>query len=344
MNHNLSSPWVRRWLLAGVILVILMVVIGGITRLTHSGLSMVEWKPILGVLPPLNHEAWEAAFQKYQHYPEFKELNSTMTLSEFKGIYFWEYLHRLVGRVTGLVFLLPLIYFWKKGWIRPALRRFIWAMLILGLIQGFAGWYMVKSGLVDRPDVSHYRLALHLVLAVSLLTVIFRALLNEIRPLGPWPNSVRRRWLRGIQVVVGIQIIYGAFTAGLDGGIGYNTFPLMNGTWMPPGFGSLSPWWLNLVENAHGIQFIHRTLGWIVLFLIVIQLGLFRRAVNTVLESRLELALLIWVLAQFSLGVMTLVLAVPVSVAVLHQLGAMILWLLLQTREWSLRRDIDSTT
>ena len=335
MISQRENRWVRRWLISGVILIMAMVVIGGVTRLTHSGLSMVEWKPIMGTLPPLNHAQWETAFQKYRQYPEFKTFNSNMTLSGFKAIFFWEYLHRTVGRLTGLVFFIPLIIFWVKKWIRPHLWRRLGWITLVGLLQGFAGWTMVKSGLVDRPDVSHFRLALHLVLAVSLLTLVFRACLNEIKVVQPNArNPIRMRWLRITQVIVGIQIIYGAFTAGLDGGIGYNTFPLMNGHLLPAGFGALSPWWMNLVNGPHGIQFIHRTIGWIILFLIVGQGVYFLRRVTSETEKRLELALIFWVVAQFSLGVMTLLFVVPVSVAALHQLGAMILWLLLQTGEW----------
>ncbi|RMF10386.1 MAG: heme A synthase [Candidatus Neomarinimicrobiota bacterium] len=332
-----AAVWIRRWLAAGVVLVLLMVVIGGVTRLTHSGLSMVEWKPILGVVPPLNRQDWSEAFHKYQQYPEFQQNHPTMTLGEFKGIYFWEYLHRLVGRLTGIVFLVPLGVFLFRNWLSRLVKRRVAWMFLLGLLQAFAGWFMVKSGLVDRPDVSHYRLALHLILALALVTVIYRTWLDMRQVPRQGSHTSLSVWVRSLLGLVLLQMIYGAFTAGLDGGIGYNTFPLMNGSWLPAGSQALHPIWKNWIEQPHMVQFIHRTLGWLNLCGILAFFFVSRDLAGPSLAGRLRLAVLIWAGAQFSLGVATLLLVVPVPVAAMHQLGAFLLWLLLITLEWSLR-------
>lgn len=325
------------WLASICFLVISMVVIGGITRLTHSGLSMVEWKPIVGMIPPLSEPAWQEVFQKYQQFPEYKLLNQGMTLSEFKWIFFWEYTHRLLGRLIGIVFIFPWLLFMKRGWVDRSTGFKLLGGFFLGGLQGAMGWFMVKSGLVDHPHVSHYRLAAHLILALVVLAYFFWMAAGIYFGSNGEPHSVPlrhssfERFLRILTGLIVLQIIYGAFTAGLKAGFGFNTFPKMNDEWFPSGFFRDSPWVLNFFENPVAVQFIHRLIGWILVT------GVFSFWVYCVRSSRFSLnrlqkvgvhLLLVMVLIQFSLGVGTLLWVVPLSLASLHQLGACILFLI----------------
>jgi cytochrome c oxidase assembly protein subunit 15 len=323
---------VARWLTAWAVMLLLVVVIGGVTRLTESGLSITEWAPVTGTLPPLSAAAWEAAFQAYQQIPEYQQLNRGMTLAEFKQIYFWEYLHRLWARLIGLAFAVPFAVFLARGGLP---RRLVWRLTTLLLLtagQGVLGWFMVASGLAERTDVSQYRLAAHLGLALVIYVVTvwtvadLRDGTTERRNGG---TSIRQteKLLTYAGMLVGLVFltaIAGAFVAGLDGGRAYNTFPLMGGRVVPGGYGALSPWWQNLFENVAAVQFNHRLLG---IFSVLGALGVWLRGRTLALPGRMQRMLLLLplvALAQVTLGIVTLLLAVPVAIAALHQAGAVV--------------------
>ena len=328
MTHAPAHPHkgITRWLVITYLMIFLMVIIGGITRLTGSGLSMVDWHPLMGALPPLNDADWMAVFEHYKQSPQYQLVNHWMGLEDFKSIFLWEYLHRLWGRLIGLVFFIPwLVFLIRKRMDRPlAIKTFI--AFILGGLQGLLGWYMVKSGLVDVPEVSHYRLAAHLGLALFLGNYILWLILDRgsIDDAPTMPRGVRRMaW--ALLVLIALQMFYGALMAGKQAGVLFSTFPDMQGAMVPKGMGSLSPIWLNLVENPITIHFIHRVLGWLVLFG---AMGFFLMAQRHARGSRQHLALnllLILPILQFLLGVATVVMHVPVSIAVVHQAGGTLL-------------------
>jgi len=308
------------WLIALISLVFCMVVVGGITRLTESGLSIVEWAPILGVIPPLNEADWQAAFAQYQHSPQYRLVNAGMSLSEFKTIFFWEYVHRLLGRGVGLVFLLPFLFFWLSGCFGSTLARRLLVALFLGGLQGLLGWFMVKSGLVDEPRVSHYRLAAHLGLAFLIMCYLLWVLLGILHEAAP---VVRRHPLRGLLGLIAgvtlLQIVYGAFVAGLRAGGLFGTFPLMGDRWIGVGVMELSPWWLNLLESHATVQFVHRWLGTVLLALVVWLWVRARAGLCDRHQLRSVYLLAVAVIVQFFLGVFTLVNGVPLAAAVMHQ-------------------------
>ena len=311
---------VRAWLIVVIMMIVAMVVVGGATRLTHSGLSITTWQPIHGVIPPLNQAQWQEEFAKYQQIPEYQQLNKGMTLDEFKGIFWWEWSHRLLGRLIGAVVLLPLIFFWATGRIEPRLKPRLVALFLLGGLQGAIGWWMVKSGLSVRTDVSQYRLATHLTFAAMILA--YTVWLS--RGLAPSPLSGTRRRLRGIAgLLVGLtflQIFLGGLVAGLDAGLTYNTWPLMDGTLVPSGLFHLSPWWRNVFESVLTVQFDHR-LGAYLLFAVA-WAHAFQARGTPYVRSALGLALLVTL--QAALGITTLLLVVPLDVALTHQFGAMV--------------------
>jgi heme a synthase len=261
------------WLTCVCLSLLVMMTVGGITRLTGSGLSIVDWNPIMGIIPPLTHQEWVDAFEKYKQFPQYKITHSHIGLQEFKGIFFWEYLHRLIGRLIGVVFALPFFYFLAKKCFNRRMAGRLGIAFVLGGSQGFLGWYMVKSGLVNKPYVSHYRLAAHLSLALLILVYIFRIVLDIRFPTNPVNDRVNissesaplRRLATSLVCLIGVQIVFGAFMAGLHAGIGYNTFPTMNGEWIPSKLLDLTPAWLNFFENTVAIQFTHRTLGTLIL-------------------------------------------------------------------------------
>lgn len=318
------------WLTLIAFMVFCMVFIGGITRLTDSGLSMVDWKPLVGAIPPLNLEQWELAFSKYKNFPEYKLINHQMTLSEFKMIFFWEYFHRLFGRMIGLVFIIPFIYFLVKKRLTGALTKRVLIAFILGGLQGLMGWYMVKSGLVNKPDVSHYRLAAHLGLAFLIIGYILWIIL-EIRHPGRKLNICLKRAGAKLGVlfliVLTVQIIYGAFVAGLDAGMNFNTFPKMGRYWIPVSIMTFKPAWLNLFENPATIQFIHRSLAWLLMGLGYV---LYKKQAKykNFLQKRSAQFMVMMLSIQFVLGVVTLISKVEISLASAHQVGAVILLLL----------------
>lgn len=315
------------WLLTGCTLIFIMVVVGGITRLTHSGLSISNYKLISGTIPPMNDAEWEAAFDLYKQYPEYQKLNTTFNLEDFKDIYFWEWFHRVIGRFIGVVFLIPFLYFLLKKQLTKATIKKCVVLLCLGGFQGFLGWYMVKSGLVDRPDVSHYRLAMHLTTAFITFAYTFWVALDLIYPTKKEINTNFRNLIRfGLGVLI-VQIIWGAFVAGLDAGWIHNHWPLMNDGKLIHETVTIeqNPVWKNFVEGKSGVQFVHRYLAYIVVAVIGIIWWKSRKMVRTGLQQKAIQVLLGLVVLQFVLGVFTLILQVPVALGVLHQVVAFFL-------------------
>ncbi len=320
------AAWpVQAWLLLTAALVFAMVIVGGATRLTDSGLSTTEWLPILGAIPPLNEADWQVALEKYRQIPEYKLINKGMSLDEFKFIYWWEWAHRFLGRFIGIAFFVPMVVFWLSGRIPAWLKPHVVALLILGGLQGALGWYMVSSGLVDRVDVSQYRLAAHLSLAVTIFGYLFWLALRVGESAGTRRALSAARPAAVVSVLIFLQIVLGAFVAGLDAGHGYNTWPLMEGQLVPEGLFSMSPAWVNLFENALTVQFIHRTFAYVVL---AAGAWFAYRLLSRSPEGRLQVSagvLGLALFAQFGLGVWTLVMAVPIALGILHQAGAIIL-------------------
>lgn len=315
------------WLFYGCFLIFLMVIIGGITRLTKSGLSIVEWDLVMGTLPPLNHEEWMVMFEKYKQFPEYKKLHYNFNLADFKSIFWWEYLHRLIGRIIGLVFIVPFIYFWIKGRISKSLMPKLLILFALGAFQGFLGWYMVKSGLVDKPYVSHYRLAIHLVAAFTTFAYTFWIALSEIyrhrQPIALQPSLKRLNII--FLIVLGIQIVYGAFVAGLKAGYVYTTWPKMGEQWIADGVTAMQPMYLNFLEGLAGVQFLHRYLAYVLVILVGI-IWYKARRLNLEKAQKTGVNLLVaMVVIQVLLGIFTLIWAVPISLGVIHQAGAFIL-------------------
>lgn len=312
------------WLMAGCVMIACMVAIGGVTRLTGSGLSITEWKPIMGALPPMNETEWQAAFDKYKLIPEYTLINQHMTLGDFKGIFFWEFLHRNWGRLMGLVFIVPFLVFWRKGLLRGRVMKRTVSILIGGGIVGALGWFMVVSGLEDNPDVSQYRLAIHLCSAFAVFSLVLWTVFDIRRePRSFFGNGTpAARWCRWLLALVLVQIVYGAFTAGLDAGRIYNTWPLMNGEFMPENVTAFGSLWKDFTDHKDGVQFIHRNFAWVVA-VAVIRFGYANRR-NTALKGD-DRWLFAALLLQFVLGVLTLVTQVWLPLGVLHQLGALLL-------------------
>jgi cytochrome c oxidase assembly protein subunit 15 len=317
------------WLIIMCIMVFAMVMIGGITRLTDSGLSMVDWRPLVGAIPPLNEVEWLKVFNDYKNFPEYQKINSGMTLSEFKFIFFWEYFHRLWGRLIGLVFILPFSYFWIRGKLSPNLKPKLITALILGGSQGLMGWYMVKSGLVDRPDVSHFRLAAHLGLAFLIISYISWIIfgLTEKKEMNLIFHKRVHKLLVIFLCLVSFQVVYGAFVAGLDAGVGYNTFPKMGRNWIPDAIFSYPTLISDFLENRVMIQFVHRAGGWIIFLFSFVLIFHKKKIINPFQNKSLKL-IIAMIHIQFILGVLTIVYSVPLSAALLHQLGACVLLIL----------------
>ena len=322
---------IRLWLWSIAVMTFGVMVVGGITRLTLSGLSIVEWNPVMGVIPPLGEAQWQEAFDAYRRFPEYQRLRQGMTLAEFRSIYFWEYLHRLLARAIGLVFLVPFLFFWARGWFdRPLLRRAL-LLFALGAMQGVMGWLMVASGLVDRPSVSHYRLAAHLALAF-LIAGWALWLIRDLTPgaaAPPLGTRERRVLLRGLGLVgtlLAMQIVWGAFVAGLKAGKYYPTFPLMGGRLVPGELLHLDDALANFVANPIAVQWVHRVLGTLLLLAVAGLFALVRWRIRDRASRRYAGALTGVVATQYALGIATLLLAVPVSLGVIHQATAMVLF------------------
>lgn len=317
------------WLLVCCALVFAMVVVGGVTRLTHSGLSIVEWQPIVGTMPPLGQSDWDELFEKYHQTPQYKKINVGMSLEEFKGIFWWEYFHRLLGRVIGLAFFVPFVYFLARKAIDRPLGLKLAGIFFLGGLQGAMGWYMVKSGLVDNPHVSQYRLTAHLGLAFAIYAAMFWVALGLLYPVGTSLSSSGlgglRRFSTALTTLIFIMILSGGFVAGIQAGFAYNTFPLMNGHIIPPEIFMLEPWYRNFFDNMATVQFDHRLIAWMLAILIPI-FWLKSRKLPLSGSARLACTLLLVMLAiQISLGISTLLLVVPLTLAAAHQAGAVLL-------------------
>ncbi len=332
MSEVNSQRSVAIWLLVCCAAIFGMVVLGGVTRLTGSGLSMVKWEPIIGALPPMSQLEWEQVFQLYQQFPEFKLKNSGMDLEGFKGIFWFEYAHRLLGRSIGMIFLLPMIYFWiRKKLDRPLVPKLV-AMFVLGGLQGLLGWYMVKSGLVNAPHVSQYRLTAHLGLAFVIYAYVFWVAMGLLFP-GDGDNNRQidaglRRLSYFISSLLFITVLSGGFVAGLKAGLAYNTFPLMGGRWIPEGFLNLEPVWRNFFEDIATVQFDHRVLATL-MFTLITLFWFMARKVELLPRVRVGVHLFLLALfVQVTLGISTLLLYVPTDLAASHQAGALALFTL----------------
>ncbi len=308
---------VRNWLIVVAAMIFLMIVLGALTRLSESGLSMVEWRPVTGWLPPMSDAAWQTELQKYLSSPQGRLINRGFGVGEFKQIFWLEFIHRLWGRLIGVVFAVPLAWFWLSGKLAPALKPRLLVLLALGGLQGALGWAMVASGLIDRPSVSHYRLAGHLLLAVALYAYTVWLILE----LGPQTmrrdDPGTRRKAAALIALLFVVLAFGALMAGLRAGTSHNTFPTMSGYWIPPGLFDLSPWWINFFENGTTVQFVHR---WLAKLLVLGVLALAWRARRP--ETLLAAAM---AMLQLSLGIATILSGVDIAIATAHQAGAVLL-------------------
>jgi len=316
-------PWIRGWLTLCAVLVVCMVLIGGLTRLTESGLSIVEWKLLSGILPPMSQQGWEQEFAAYQTSPEFQKINSAFSLGDFKRIFWLEYIHRVLGRIIGLALVVPFLFFSVR---RMLPKRLFWRMAFacaLVASQGAVGWIMVASGLVDAPRVSPIKLALHLSLALTLYATLIWTRW-QIAPTPRPPAQQRTPMFRLLLVLAVVQIVLGALVAGLDAGYSYNTFPLMDGAFIPSDLHLQQPWWLNHVENIRTVQFQHRMGAYLVVALALFAIARHYRTANASQRYALQ-----WLGAsitlQFGLGVATLLSVMNIALASAHQLGAVLL-------------------
>ncbi len=319
------------WLLICCALVFAMVVVGGVTRLTGSGLSIVEWQPIIGTIPPITQEDWEILLEKYRQIPQYEQVNKGMTLDEFKGIFWWEYFHRLLGRLIGLVYFVPFVYFIVRKQVDRELGLKLLGIFVLGGLQGLMGWYMVMSGLADNVYVSQYRLTAHLGLAFVIYAAMFwvaTGLLSPVNTHSSDPVAVRklRRFALALVGLVFLMVLSGGLVAGIHAGKAYNTFPLMDGYLIPPAMFVLEPWYRNFFDNITTVQFDHRLIAWLLIFLIS---WFWFKAKRLSLSPSTHVAchlLLITLIIQVGLGITTLLLSVPLTFAAAHQGGALLLF------------------
>jgi cytochrome c oxidase assembly protein subunit 15 len=326
MTRTLPPPAIRHhaiglWLWTVAALMVVTLIVGGATRLTESGLSIVEWKPVTGVVPPVSDTAWQAEFGKYKTIPQFRERNATMTLSEFKVIYWWEWSHRMLARLIGAVFLLPFVWFLWRGWIEPDLGIRLWAIFGLGAGLGAVGWWMVSSGLTERVSVSQYRLAFHLTLACAIFAAIVWTA-ARLRPRGPIFAPGRIRWAAtGLVVLILLQIYLGALVAGLRAGLISNTWPLIDGSFVPDAARLFfqEPLWRNFFENALTVQFDHRMMGYALLLAAVWHAIDVARTIDELSVWEGALGLVALLVIQTGLGIATVLYSVPILMALLHQ-------------------------
>lgn len=319
------------WLFGICALLFVMVTVGGATRLTESGLSITEWKPVTGAIPPLSLEAWETAFAKYREIPEYTSINMGMTLDEFKTIYWWEWSHRLLGRLIGLVFFVPFVIFLLRRKVERWLVPHLTAMFVLGGLQGALGWFMVKSGLTDRVDVSPYRLTAHLALAFAIYGYIFWVavgLWRDPRSAAPPRGDVGSlsRWSLVLIAILYLQVLAGGFVAGLNAGFDYNTWPDMGGEWVPGGLLMLEPLWVNFFENVALVQFNHRNLAYILLVAVGLHWFFAQNKALGRTGALTSNLLFFGVVVQAYLGIHTLLAVVPVSLGTIHQAGAVVVF------------------
>lgn len=324
-----SSAAVRIWLILVAGLLLILIAVGGATRITGSGLSITEWKPIMGAVPPLSAADWSDAFEKYKQIPQYKLVNAGMSLGEFKTIFWWEWGHRFLARVLGLAFALPLAWFWWRGALGGRLGSHLLGILALGGLQGAIGWYMVSSGLTQGVSVSPYRLAMHLGLAIAIFGLLVWTILDldHRGPRSTVANTTtagQRRLAITLLVLVFVQILLGAFVAGLRAGLTYNTWPLMDGKLIPNGLWTQSPWYSNLFENITTTQFNHRMMAYAILAIAVAHAWSLVRGTSNGPAPRSAVFLMLAILVQAALGIWTLLAVVPLSLGVLHQGGAVI--------------------
>lgn len=344
------DPRTRRqigiWLLTGYGMVFIMLVLGGSTRLTQSGLSIVEWNVIMGVVPPLNENDWNTAFQKYQQFPEYKILNKTMTVHEFKNIFWWEFIHRLWGRLIGIVFIIPFSLFIFQKKLKAAWIKKLSVVFLMGAFQGFMGWYMVKSGLIENPHVSHYRLTMHLFLAFSicgmLLWYAMQWLSNTAANIQMAIQKSLSKYAAWLIILILLQAMLGGLVAGLKAGFMFNTYPKMGDNWLPEAAWMMDPTWMNFLENGVMIQFMHRTLALIVVAGITAYWLKTRKMELPPLIKKTISLLALMGFIQLALGIVTILLAVPVFWGVVHQAGALVLFSLsirvhYQLKMWSVK-------
>lgn len=332
INHMKHFPYNTRnrylmtlWLKSSCVLLICMIMLGGLTRLTNSGLSIVEWNPVTGIIPAITASDWDMEFSKYKSSPEYLKLNSNITIEEFKSLYYLEFVHRLFGRVLSLFYLLPFIYFYCTGCIKKH-KSMHFAILTLFAMQGVIGWYMVKSGLVDHPYVSHFRLAIHLIIACIIYSLLlWQAMSNSYNQTNVIKNTSPKLKLLCIifLFVLYIQILLGALTAGLDAGLIYNYFPLMGTKFIPDEI-AISNFGMNSFSDPVFVQFMHRICAYTLTLIVCICAICLFLTKNSRLRKFAYYVIFI-ILLQFSTGVITLIYAVPIFVALLHQLGAVIL-------------------
>jgi cytochrome c oxidase assembly protein subunit 15 len=317
---------VAAWLFLCCGLIFLMVVVGGVTRLTLSGLSITEWKPVVGIVPPLSAADWTTEFAKYQQIPEYRAVHFAMTLDEFKSVYYWEYLHRLLGRLIGIAFAVPFLWFIARRRLPRRLAPPLAGILLLGFLQGLLGWYMVESGLADRVEVSQYRLTAHLALALAIYAAILWTALGLVRhSTSPDPGPGWRRASEAVLALISLTILAGGFVAGTRAGLTYNTFPLMDGRLVPAGYAQLHPLWLNWFENIAAVQFDHRALAIVTVTAVFLLWAVGLRArLPKPARSALH-ALLAAAALQLALGISTLILVVPIPLAAAHQAMAVVL-------------------
>jgi len=331
-----------RWLDFSLFILCFMVLVGGTTRLTDSGLSITHWKPIMGVIPPLNTYQWEESFEEYKKFPEYKIYNSNMGLKDYKLIYFWEYLHRMLGRFIGLMFIFPFTWFCMKNYLNAEYIKKLLLLLFLGSFQAFMGWYMVTSGLIESPDISHFRLAAHLLIAFIIIGYTYKIRLSLI-----FTNKIKiynykyfNRFINIILLIFFVQIMYGGFTAALKAGHFWNTYPLINGYYIPPETFQLKPFWLNLFYDERNFQIIHRNIS----LLLVLAIGYFCyqfKENSNIINFQIIQYLFLTICCQFILGVLTLVSETALIIALFHQFLALILLLILVKVKHSLRYTID---
>jgi len=329
VTDNKNHKAIAIWLLACCTTIFGMIILGGVTRLTGSGLSMVEWAPIMGILPPLNDKEWQDAFFLYQQYPEYQLKNFHMSVHDFKSIFWFEYGHRLLGRSIGMIFLLPFLFFLFKGKIEKALTPKLITMFVLGGLQGLMGWYMVKSGLINDPHVSQYRLTAHLGLAIAIYTYMLWVALGLLFPKLYTTQQPATHKLSGfaltISGIVIITILSGGFVAGTHAGFAFNTFPLMNGKLIPDGLYEMTPLWHNFFENIVTVQFNHRVMATLLFISVTAFWFLAGKHELQPLAKTGRHLLLAALLLQVTLGISTLLLVVPVALGAAHQAGAIVL-------------------
>jgi len=322
LNNN-NNRQVATWLFVVCAFVFSMIMVGGVTRLTESGLSMVNWQPISGIVPPLTEVEWNAEFEAYKQYPEYQKVNKGMVLDEFKSIYFWEYAHRLLGRLIGVVFAVPFFILLLKSKIIPTLKPHLWAMMVLGGCQGLLGWWMVKSGLVDRPDVSHYRLTAHLGLAFIIYIYMFWIALKLVVP-PSISKLIRSKGLCFLYVVLlFIQVLLGGLVAGLNAGLVSDTWPLMMGQVIPDGLFYNDPWYMNLINNPLTLHFQHRTFAYAVGLVGIVLWWNYRSDKDKEIVVAVNIVL-VTIFLQIILGVLTIINMVPIPLAAAHQAGAVV--------------------